>query len=144
MGRRLQETWLAQPEPLLQFLADPRFQEKFEAKTAELTLASPWMTYTVRLAAADDQAMIAQYHEFSDGILRLNSMLNPGSRPPFARLVLTEAIANHRALPSEVAFLLSVRRQIAWRDADNPASAAPVDSARPRPTSTRWPRCSET
>ena len=103
VGRRLQEKSLAQPEPLLQFLADPRFQEKFEAKTAELTLASPWMTYTVRLAAADDQAMIAQYHEFSDWYARLNSMLNPGSRPPFARLVLNEAIANHRALPSEVA-----------------------------------------
>ena len=61
------------------------------------------MTYTVRLAAANDQGMIAQYHEFSDWYGSANSMLSPGSRPPFARLALNEAIANHLALPSEVA-----------------------------------------
>jgi hypothetical protein len=108
-GQRLRE-WAAaqldpqtkQPDPLLTFLADPKFQEKFDARTAQLTLSSRWMTYTAQLATPDDKTLVDQYRVFSDWYARLNTVLNLRSRPPFARLLLDEAIARHQAIPREV------------------------------------------
>jgi hypothetical protein len=48
--------------------------------------------------------MVDQYRVFSDWYARLNTVMNrgQGSRPPFARLLLDEAIARHQAIPREV------------------------------------------
>ena len=99
-------------DPLATFLADPRFQEKFDAQTAQLTLSSALMTYTVQLTPPLDRDIVDQYRVFSDWYARLNTVLTrgPGSRPPFARLVLDEAIARHQAIPREVRLTFPIRK----------------------------------
>ncbi|MGA2618817.1 MAG: hypothetical protein ABSF26_14490 [Thermoguttaceae bacterium] len=76
------------------FPADPK-------DLGQLTLRGQWMTYRVRLSAADAE-VARQYREFSDWQVRLNVVLFAGARPPFARLMLNEAIARRQAIPREV------------------------------------------
>jgi hypothetical protein len=45
---------------------------------------------------------VEQYHEFSDGYALLNALLNPGSRPPFGRLVVNASLAKHQSMASQV------------------------------------------
>ena len=106
---RLQHYAAAEPNPAISAFANPQFKERVDfAKTgSKLTLSSPWITYQVRLATPKSPIMVAQYREFSDWYARLNTVLNPGSRPPLARLMLNEAIARQRALPCEVELTLA-------------------------------------
>ena len=91
-----------QKDPLSKFFADPKFEERFDAASGELSLTSPWVTYRIITEAAKDPAISAQYRDFSDGYSRLNAMLNPGSRPPQARLQVNEALARHEVIAREV------------------------------------------
>ena len=43
-----------------------------------------------------------QYHEFSDWYARFNTMANPGSGPPFPRLVVNAELAKRGLVPLEV------------------------------------------
>jgi hypothetical protein len=102
--------WAAKiSDPQIKFFADPAFEEQFNPVANELTLASPWMTYKVRLVAGN-RAVAEQYREFSDWYVRLNTVLNPGSRPPFARLLVNEAIAKRFATPEDVTLTLAPRK----------------------------------
>jgi hypothetical protein len=91
-----------QKDPLSKFFADPEFEERFDAAGRELTLSSPWVTYRVIGKAAKTPEAAARYREFSDWYARMNAMLNPGSRPPQARLQVNEALARRVVLPEEV------------------------------------------
>jgi hypothetical protein len=99
---KLRQLAYKQKDPLSKFFADPKFEERFETESGELTLTSPWVTYRVVIKAARNPALAAQYREFSDWQSRLNAMLNPGSRPPLARLQVNEALAKREVLPGKV------------------------------------------
>jgi hypothetical protein len=91
-----------QKDPLSKFFADPKFEERFDAASGELSLTSPWVSYRMITEAAKDPAISAEYRDFSDGYSRLNAMLNPGSRPPMARLQVNQALAGREVLAREV------------------------------------------
>lgn len=101
-AQQLQQLAAKNVDPVIKFCAEPSFQEKFDAANEELTLSSQWLTYQVVLAPESNQQAVDQYREFCDWHARLNSLLNPGSLPPFPRLELNSALARHRALPTQV------------------------------------------
>ncbi len=96
--KKLNELAYKQKDPLGKFFSDPKFEELFDAATGELSLTSRWVTYRVVTEAPLDRATIARYRDFSDWYARLNSMLNPGSRPPMARLQVNDALARHQVV----------------------------------------------
>jgi hypothetical protein len=104
---RLQQWAAGRSDTITKFLAAPKFQESFNETTGELVLSSPWMTYRLRLMAGESPVAAEQYHEFSDWCARLNALLMPGSRPPFARLVVDAALAQRKAMPSQVELALT-------------------------------------
>jgi hypothetical protein len=90
------------PDPVVRFLADPKFQERFDESMGELALSSPMVSYRLVLSTDQSQAAVEQYREFSDWYARLNTLLTPGSRPPFGRLAVNEAVAKRKAIASQV------------------------------------------
>ena len=89
-------------DPLMKFLAEPKFQERSDEATHELTLSSPWISYRLVLAPESSPSVVEQYHEFCDWYARLNTLLVPGSRPPFGRLVVNAAVAKRQATASHI------------------------------------------
>ena len=106
-SRRLKEWTQQQSDPFLRFLAAPEFEEQYDESTRELSLTSPWMTYRLTTVDSESEGISRSYREFSDWYCRLNTFLNPGARPPFARMVVNAALAERRKLPREVHLSLS-------------------------------------
>ena len=106
-----QRHWaMEQPSPVLNFFGNPLFQESFDRSASELTLSSAWVTYKVKLTAAD-KGVVEQYHQFSDWYARLNAGLNPKARPPFARMMVNAAIARQGAIPAEIQMTATVKNK---------------------------------
>jgi hypothetical protein len=103
---RLQVRAAEKSDPVIKFLADPKFQEKFDETTGELTLQSTLVSYRLVLSTNEGEGAANQYREFSDWYAKLNTLLSPSSRPPFGRLAVNAAVANHKAIASQV--ILSV------------------------------------
>ena len=89
---RLKQWAQGQSDPFLRFLGDPHFDIQFDDESGELTLTSPWMTYRLTTGEVQSAATSRQYREFSDWYCRLNTMLNPGARPPFSRIAVNSAL----------------------------------------------------
>jgi hypothetical protein len=113
---RIKQRVATQRDPMTKFAANPQFEEKFNQDIPEVTLQSPVMTYNVRVLTTGPDVS-RQYREFSDWYARLNTVLTPGSRLPFARLALNEAIAKHQAVAREVRLTITPQ---------SPAGAKPV------------------
>ncbi len=97
------KTWAArQTDPLLVFLSAPRFDQQYHADSGTFVFASPLVTYEINTASAPTEAVSNQYREFSDWNVQLNALLNPGSTPPFARMVVSNALQTRHLLPEEV------------------------------------------
>lgn len=107
-SERLRQWAATSPDPAVKFAATPQFEQKFDAASDELTLASPWMTYRLLLAGVGNGTIAKQYHDFTDQLARLNTVLHPGARPPQARLVVNEEVARREAVPREVYLTLKV------------------------------------
>ena len=99
---RLQQLAAKSPDPLTKFFAKPNLTERFDETAGELTLSSQWRTYRLLLSAEASPPVVEQYHESCDWYARLNTMLNPGSPPPFVRLVVNAALAKRHAIASQV------------------------------------------
>ena len=104
---QLQPDAAKQRDPLVRFLADPKFDEQFDATSGELTCSSPLVTYRAVLSFDQTPTAVEQYREFSDWYARLNAMLTPGSRPPFGRLVFNSSIARRKAIATQVVLTLA-------------------------------------
>ncbi len=109
-SQRLQRRAEAQQDPLIKFLAAPRFDEQFDEASGQLTLSSPWITYRLLLADAPSRTISQQYREFSDWYARLNTLLNPGAKPPLARLAVNAALARREATAREVHLTLTPKK----------------------------------
>jgi len=95
-------TWAAgQTDPMLQFAADPQFNESFEPDSGRLVLASFVENYKVATAPAEHPEAAAEYREFLDWYAQLNTLLHAGP-PPEPRLRLNAALARHRVVPLSV------------------------------------------
>jgi hypothetical protein len=105
--QQLKELAAKNTDPLIKFSAEPAFQEHFDAATNELTFNSRWLNYRLILAPEANQEVVARYHEFCDWDARLNAILTPGLLPPFARLQVDAAVAQRRAMASQVFLTIS-------------------------------------
>ncbi|MBN2023968.1 MAG: hypothetical protein JW809_14385 [Pirellulales bacterium] len=94
----------------LQFLCNPTFEQATDETNGELVFSSPWVTYRVIGEKADAPEIASQYRAFSDWSAKLNAFLRPGSQPPFARMIVNEALAAREESPRKVE-LTSVRKQ---------------------------------
>ena len=109
---RLQQRAAKNPDPLVKFLAAPKFQEHFNETTNELRLDSPWASYRLTLLAEENPMVVEQYHDFCDWYARLNALLTPGALPPFGRLSVNAALARHQAIPTQVLLTLSESKKL--------------------------------
>ncbi|MFH1267857.1 MAG: hypothetical protein ABIK89_19240 [Planctomycetota bacterium] len=101
-SQRLKEWAEGQSDEFLQFLANPQFEEEFDESTQELNFTSPWMTYRMTTIGTESEEISGQYREFADWYCRLNTVLNPGARPPFARMKVNAALLERQQFPREV------------------------------------------
>lgn len=95
------------PDPLVKFLANPKFQEQDDEKAGELTLSSTLVNYRVALSHEASPEMVNQYREFCDWCARLKMLLTPGSPPPFGRLMVNAALAQRQVTASRVSLTMS-------------------------------------
>jgi hypothetical protein len=107
---RLQIVAAKSKDPLMRFLAEPKFEERFNETTGELTFNSPLVTYQLMLSPERDPNIAGQYQEFCDYYARLNTLLAPGSRPPFGRLAVNAALAPRQATASRVTLTIDTGR----------------------------------
>ena len=105
--QKLKDRAVKGQDPLMQFLAEPSFEERYDPSRRELILFSDLVNYKAIVTSADN-SVVSQYREFSDWYARLNAILISGSRPPFARLKLNEALARREAVAREVALTITV------------------------------------
>lgn len=92
--------------PLLRFLGEPRFQEQWSPQGSELTMASPLVTYRLRTVPCRNEMICRQYAEFSNAYAQFNTVTNPASLPPFARMAVNAAMQRRSVLPAEVTLTL--------------------------------------
>lgn len=103
------QTWAAkQSDPLWNFLAHPSFDEQWQEASGGLVFRSPLVHYELTTTAAPSPALLAQYRQFSDAYGQLNVLLNPGSRPPFARMVINAALERRQRFAPEVQLTVQV------------------------------------
>lgn len=107
---QLQRLAAKHPDPVVKFLADPKFQERFDESMGEITLTSPMISYRLVLSTGESEAAAEQYREFSDWYARLNTLLNPGSRPPFGRLAVNDVVAKHKAIAAQVILAIAASK----------------------------------
>lgn len=100
--QKLKGAALDRPVPLMLFLANPKFEETYDDASGELVFSSEWMKYKVKTVAAKQPDMAERYYTYSDWQVKLNTLIKPGSPPPFARLLLNASLAKQGRLPSEV------------------------------------------
>ncbi len=100
----------ARDDGLLRFLADPKLEKKQEGEY--WVFSSSWITYRIKPQQPSDTRIAPLYRNFASWYCRLNTMLNPGARPPFARMIIDEALAAEGLIPQEVE--LSIREGKGW------------------------------
>jgi hypothetical protein len=100
--QRVKKAALEENMPLAAFLAEPDFDESYDESSGELELKSAWMTYRVKTVAPKFDDAAAQYVDYTNWQAKLNTLIKPGSMPPFARLALNGALKQHDRLPIEV------------------------------------------
>ena len=106
--------------PFIRFLASPQFDQQCDESSGELTFSSPWMTYRVvpidigpiDIPPIDAQTsgIASQYRQFCDWQLRLNTLLRPGSRLPFARMIVNAELEKRDRFPSQVHLTLTPKK----------------------------------
>jgi len=103
--------WAAgQDDRLLQFLADPKLDKAQD--DGWWIFRSSWLIYRVLPQQPADTRVVGLYRDFASWYCRLNAMLNPGARPPFARMMVDEELAAEGLIPQEVE--LSIRDRKSW------------------------------
>lgn len=120
---RLREYAKSSEDGFMKFLADPQFEESYDASTGVLKMTSPWMEYKLTTLDAPSAQVSEQYSQFSDWYAKLNTMTTPGKIPPFARMVVNNALKKHKQVPSDVELTLHLKEEVtltsdhkvAWR-----------------------------
>lgn len=115
MATRVQEMSSKRGNAFLKFAANPKFETGSDEKTKELIFASAFMTYRVKAAKATSSTAAEQYRDFSDWYARLNTMLNPGATPPFARMAINKELASRHLVPEAVALKIPAQLSLSGR-----------------------------
>ncbi len=102
-------------DALLQFLAEPKFQETWDSEGNELVLSSKLMTYRVTPIKAPSAEVAKQYQFFSNWYAQLNAMTHASGLPPFARAKLDEALGQRGLIPKNVELTVSMNSKLGRR-----------------------------
>lgn len=100
------------PDPFMNFLADPQFEEQFDASASTLQMNSPWMEYKLTTIEAPNADVVEQYSQFSDWYAKLNTMTSPGRIPPFARMAVNATLKKHKQVPSDVQLTIHLKQEV--------------------------------
>jgi hypothetical protein len=100
----------AQKDPMLKFFANPVFEEQCDKASGVLTFNSTWLSYRLKTAPAPTAAIAQRYREFCDWYARLGPILDPASRPPFARMRVNAVLEEKGLLPTEVSLTLAPKK----------------------------------
>ena len=114
-AEQLRERASQDENPMLQFLANPQFQQQYAAAREEMVFDSPYLNYRLTTIKAPTQVIAQQYAVFASAYAKLNALTNPGSMPPQARLAINEALLKHQRLPADVKLTMLFRKQIQVR-----------------------------
>jgi hypothetical protein len=106
----LRERAAENADPLLKFMAKPVFNIEPNQPQGRLKLTSPLITYQLKTTPVEDRESLRQYIEFCDWYAQLNTMVNPGSPPPFARMKVNQELRTRLEMPLEVQLTISVRQ----------------------------------
>ncbi|MCA9248664.1 MAG: hypothetical protein KDA42_16175 [Planctomycetales bacterium] len=117
-----------QDDPLMRFAAQPKFKMSYDAEQEELTCDSEPMRYRVKTMLAPNHEVANAYRGFADAFAQLDTLLNPGSRPPLPRLEVNRELGQRRLVPREVRLSFAAAKeserkanevravhQVAWR-----------------------------
>ncbi|QGJ71864.1 Hypothetical protein PBC10988_35760 [Planctomycetales bacterium 10988] len=102
-------------DPFVQFLARPEFQTNWSPENHLLLLNSNWMQYRIQTSPVPNEQMRVRYHDFSNWYAKLNTMANPLSMPPFARLVVNQQLNKYGQIPQSVELKLLLEKQLTFR-----------------------------
>lgn len=98
----LQKKALDHDNEFVKFLANPKFDRQFDQSTGQLTMSSPFMTYTVVTVAAESEKAAREYAQFADAYARLNALTNTVPLPPYPRLAVNAVLRERKELPKTV------------------------------------------
>lgn len=113
---RLRDWAAKQDDGLLKFTVDPKFEHQDDAAGGRMSLASRWMSYELQTRSATTKQMATQYLQFCDVCAHLNTLLNPGSLPPFGRLEVNRRLAEGANLPTEIQLTIPAVRMFGDRE----------------------------
>ena len=88
--------------PFLKFLADPEFEESYDEANHRVELESAFMTYKLTTSQVTSPEAMQQYGDFADGFTKLTPVLEIAAPPPFARLVVNQALRERNLIPDRV------------------------------------------
>lgn len=101
-------------DPETQFLYNPKYEPlQKDTKTGELLFQSPWITYRVDAKQGDVKAT-KQYRRFADAYAKLNTVLQPRNKPPFARMLVNKTLGESTMLPHSVAVAYGKKGDFFW------------------------------
>ena len=113
---RLRDWAGKQEDGLLKFTGAPKFDHQIDKDSGRVSFSSRWMTYEIRTRPATSEEMATQYRRFCDVYAHLNTLLNPGSLPPFGRLEVNRLLAQSGSLPTEIQLTFPPARRFGDRE----------------------------
>jgi hypothetical protein len=102
-------------DPILDFALRPAFEEESDKDTSERVFKSKYVNYRIKPLTAELEGMAGKYRAFSDAAARLNALVNRGSLPPFARLLVNESLDEKGQVPAQVQLTVSSARLVGGR-----------------------------
>jgi len=102
MADRVRRWAVGSGDDFLRFLAAPELEEEFDPSTQTLRMSSAYVTYELETAEAPRDEIMQQYREFLNWYSLLNMRINPGSRPPFARMEVNRSLERLGRMPRTV------------------------------------------
>lgn len=100
----------AHTDPFVQFLANPHFEEHDGGTAGALRLSSAWLSYEVQGAASTNPIEVARFREFSDWYVQMSPIFDPAARPPFARMMLNDALQRAGLIPRKLTLIMTPKR----------------------------------
>jgi hypothetical protein len=102
MTRQLQTVLQKHPDPFVQFLSRPIFEEAFDQQTGWMTFDSSWISYHMETRYIEDRQIAERYQQFAKWYCLLNIRLDPRATSLFARLAVNQTLEAHRRFPQKV------------------------------------------
>jgi len=101
-------------DPRRRFSADPEFDIQLDERHGQLVFTSYWLTYRIKVRDDITPVVVREFLRFSDLMVRVNCLLNQGSRLPGPRLRVNQILAEKDVFPEEVMLMTEPRNFLEW------------------------------